>query len=151
MRAAALGGRCGVSSVDALRLVAMRSERGDDALDVFLVVCLAGDFEHDFFEAVRPLGLVVVELDDVRVLFGEDARDVEELAWLVWQLDAEAEDAAARDERFVDERGDRRDVDVAARDDGGDLLVLEWQLRERREREDARAFGDELVLLDEGE
>ena len=89
--------------------------------------------------------------DDVRVLLGEDTGDVQQLPGLVGELHAEAEHAAPRDERLVDERGDGRDVDVAARDDGGDLLVLEWQFRERREREDARAFGDELVLLDERE
>ena len=57
----------------------MLSERADDALDVFFVVRLARDFEHDFLEAVRHFRLVVIELDDVRVLGREDVRDEFEL------------------------------------------------------------------------
>lgn len=118
-------------------------------MDVLLVVRLDGDGQYDLLEAVGDLRLVVVELDDVGILFGEDARDVEQLARLVWQLDGESEDAAARDQSLVDERRDGRDVDVAARDDRDDLLVVERQLRECGEREDAGALCDELVLLDE--
>ena len=124
---------------------------GGQALDVLAVVRLDGDFELHLLEAVGHARLIVDELDDVRMFSRNDLRHLEELAGLVGQLHGEAEDAAARDERFADESRDGRDVDVAAREDGHDLLALEGQPCERREREDARAFGDELVLLDEEE
>ena len=109
------------------------------------------DRQHDLLEAVGDLRLVVVELDDIGILFGEDARDVEQLARLVRQLDGEAEDAAACNQGLVDERRDGRDVDVAARDDGDDLFALEGELRERGEREYTGALRDKLVLLNQRE
>ena len=133
-------------SVDFLDFVAVGVERLDDLLDVLLVVRLDRDRQHDLLEAVGDLRLVVVELDDIGILFGKDARDVEQLARLVRQLDGEAEDTAACNQGLVDERRDGRDVDVAARDDGDDLLALEGELCERGEREDAGAFRDELVM-----
>ena len=115
------------------------------------VVRLHGDFELHLLEAVGDARLVVNEFDDVGMLTRDNFCHFEELAGLVGQLHGEAEDAAARDEGLADERRYGRDVDVAAREDGHDLLALEGQPCERREREDARALGDELVLLDEEE
>ena len=64
-------------SVDFLDFVAVGVERLDDLLDVLLVVRLDRDGQHDLLEAVGDLRLVVVELDDIGILFGKDARDVE--------------------------------------------------------------------------
>ena len=57
-------------SVDSFYDKATFLQGGDDAADVIFVVGLAGDGELDFFEAVRDHGLIVVETDDVGVLFG---------------------------------------------------------------------------------
>ena len=121
------------------------------ALDVLAVVRFDGDFELHLLETVGHARLIVDELDDVRMFSRNNLRHLEELAGLVGQLHGEAEDAAARDEGLADERRYGRDVDVAAREDGHDLLALEGQPCERREREDARALGAALVLLDEKE
>lgn len=82
---------------------ALRKGFGDLA-DMFRIVRFDGDLELHFFEAVRDLGLIVIELDDVGILFGQNLGDLQELAWLVRQLNGKAEYAAARDERFIDER-----------------------------------------------
>ena len=62
--------------VNPFQLVAVIMQGFGDALDVFFVVGLAGDFEDYLLEAVGHFGLVVVEFDDVGVFFGEDAGDV---------------------------------------------------------------------------
>ena len=100
-----------------------------DFIDMLLPVGFHGDLEHDLFEAVGYLCLVVIELDDVGVLLGEYLRDLQQLSGLVRKLYGEAEYTAAGDEGLVDEGGDRRYIDVAAADDGSDLLSLEIELR----------------------
>ena len=92
--------------------------------------------------------LIVVEANDVGGLFGQYLRNAEKLAGLVGKLNGEAEDAAAGDKPFVNEGGDRRDVDIAAGNDGRRLFAAELPLGERSQRENARAFGDEFVLFD---
>ena len=95
-----------------------------------LTIGFDGDLQLYLFEAVRDLGLVVVELDDIGVLVGEDLRYLQQLARFIRKLYGEAEDAAARDECLVDERGDRGNVDIAAAHDGRNLFALEGELAE---------------------
>ena len=120
-----------------------------DALDVFFVVGLAGDFEDYLFETVGHFGLVVVEFDDVGVFFGEDAGDVEELARFIRQEYAEAEYAATSYFRLFNQGGNCGDVNIAAADDGGYFFALEGELGEGGKGQHACAFGDEFVFFNE--
>ncbi len=122
-----------------------------DALDVFFVVGLAGDFEDYLLEAVGHFGLVVVEFDDVGVFFGEDAGDVEELAGFIRQEYTEAEYAATGNFCLFNQGGNRGYIDIAAADDGGYFFALEGELGEGGKGQHACAFGDEFVFFNEGE
>ena len=93
-------------SVDAFYIIAVFIQSRDDSLDMIFVMGFHRDFENDLFEAVRDFCLIVIELDDIGILFCENAGNVQKLPRLVGKRDGKTEYAAAGDQSLVDQSGD---------------------------------------------
>ena len=67
----------------------------DNAVNMILSVCFDGDGKLHLLETVGHHGLIVVEADDVGILFSENLSDIEQLSRFIRKLYGEAEYASA--------------------------------------------------------
>ena len=112
-------GRCAIRAalfmpVRPAHFVIGRLQRGDQPVEMVAVARLAFDVGDQALGRQRGEHALVIDFDDVDALFVEDARDVEQRAGLILQLDAQPRQPPRPREIAQQHVGEQPRVDIAA-------------------------------------
>lgn len=87
-----------------------------------------GDVDSSVTEIDSVVGAIVGGLNDVGAMIGEDSGEAMQGAGIVWQVNAQADEASIFHQAALYNAREQRDVDIAAADQDRDSLALQRQL-----------------------